>query len=153
MPPRLRVGRRRDDGAAAVEFALILILFLTLLFAMIQYGFYFWSAQSGSATTKEALRQVSVGNCQVQSELEKFINDRLGAARTSDAVVSRTYKHTDNSTTQDPAASNVGDVVTLTVTFDTLNLHFPFVPFLNQARVSRTDTARLEDTSASGTCS
>jgi hypothetical protein len=34
----------------------------------------------------------------------------------------------------------------LTISFDTVNMNFPFVPFLSDPRVSRTVQARVEDT-------
>ncbi len=62
MAARTRAARH-EHGAAAVEFALVLVLLLTLLFGIIQYGFYFYSASTGSAAAREALRRASVGDC------------------------------------------------------------------------------------------
>ena len=52
-----RVKRRapRDEGgAAAVEFALIMIPFFVLIFGLVEYGYYFYVAQntSGAASTR-----------------------------------------------------------------------------------------------------
>jgi hypothetical protein len=47
-------GRRREAGQGIVEFALIIPLFLILLMAVIEFGFYFNSFLSANYTTKNA---------------------------------------------------------------------------------------------------
>lgn len=148
MPVRHRL-RRRQDGAAAVEFALILVLFVTLLFGMIQYGFYFYASQTGSSVASEALRQLSVGNCQTSTQLTNLVNTNLGGAKTGDASAVATYYKSDG-TTVTSSPGQVGGVVSLTISFPTLNLHFPFVPFLNDSTINKTVQAQIEDTTSSG---
>jgi Flp pilus assembly protein TadG len=146
--------RRPQHGAAAVEFALIMIPFLLLVFGLIQYGFYFYSAQSGSSAANAAARMVSVGNCQSDAALTAYVSKQLGAAdKAGTLAVSRTYKMSDGTTTPSapqPANVDVGGKVSITVTFQTLNMHFPFLPFLKDATVSRTVSARVEDTTERG---
>jgi Flp pilus assembly protein TadG len=145
-------GDRRDRGAAAVEFALVLPILLLIVFALIQYGLYFYSAQTGSNTANAATRQLSVGNCQASGALQTFVDDRLGAASTGAATVTPVFKDIDGSAPASPAAANVqvGGTVELTIEFPTVNLNFPFVPFLDDPTVSRTVTARVEDTTDQG---
>ena len=48
-------GRRGQDGAAAVEFALDRARSsLLLIFGMVQYGIYFYAMQAGTAAVGEA---------------------------------------------------------------------------------------------------
>jgi Flp pilus assembly protein TadG len=49
--------RKRQDGAAAVEFALLVSLFVTLLFGVIDYGLYFNDSISTRNGVREAARQ------------------------------------------------------------------------------------------------
>lgn len=162
MPVRDRL-RRRQDGAAAVEFALILILFVTLLFGMIQYGFYFYASQTGSSVASEALRQLTVGNCQTQAQLEGLVDDGLGGAKTGDAnftfaadqsnseYPAGTYpKYYDADGTTPVDSPVVGGIVKLKFSFPTLNLQFPFIPFLNDSTVTKAVTAQVEDDTSSG---
>jgi Flp pilus assembly protein TadG len=148
------VFRRRDEGGAtAVEFALILVPLLVIVFGLIQYGFYFYSAQTGSNTVNAAARQLSVGNCDTSAELTSFVTSRLGAAAISVDTPTRTYYDVDGTTPltdQTPSMAKVGGTVSLTVEFDTINLNFPFVPFLDDPKVSRTVVARVEDTMDQG---
>jgi len=161
-----RFRRRRDRGeqrgAAAVELALIIIPMLYLVFGLIQYGWYFYAMQSGSSAVGDAARRVAVGNCQTVAEVQTLLKDHLGAATTasSGSQINTTLSYTkaDGSSSGPPSdttnPAEVGGAVTVTATFPTLNLHFPFIPVPNGGDVTRTNVARLEDTSSSeGTCS
>ena len=56
-----RPGRATDEGAAAVEFAIISLLLLSILFGIIQYGFYFFQATSVESAAREGARSASIG--------------------------------------------------------------------------------------------
>ena len=147
--------QRNDRGASAVEFALILVPFLTLLFGLLQYGLYFYSAQSGSFVTSRTVRQLSVGNCQNSTQLKAYVLSQLGSATTASSVsdpklkVQSTYVDSNGNTI--PVNSDaIGEKVQLKVEFPTLNMHFPFVPFLSDSTVKRTLDARIEDVSDAG---
>jgi Flp pilus assembly protein TadG len=58
---KLRRRVRRQDGAAAVEFALISGLLAMLIFGMLEYGLAFWQIQSLRAATREGARVAAVG--------------------------------------------------------------------------------------------
>jgi hypothetical protein len=51
-----RSPRRRDGGAAAVEFALILPIFLAVLFGVIDYGWYFYQRFALSAAIRDGIK-------------------------------------------------------------------------------------------------
>ena len=151
MTARLR-ARRRESGAAAVEFALVVVLLLALLFGVIQYGMYFYSAQTGSSAAREAARRVTVGDCPAQSDLNQFVLNRLGGAASATPTVTRVYTKNNGTTTSAPAEAEVGGTVKLTVSFASHNFHFPFVPFLSDATIVREVDARMEDITPSGSC-
>ena len=125
---------------------------LVLCFGMIQYGMYFYSAQVGSNTANAAARQLSVGNCQGAGALQSYVDGQLGAAKTASATITTDYVNADGTAPAAPPAANVttGGTVTLTIEFDTLNMNFPFVPFLDDPTVERTVQARVEDTTDQG---
>ena len=58
---KIRSKMRREDGAAAVEFALIVGLLAMLVFGMMEYGLAFWQLQSLRAATREGARVAAVG--------------------------------------------------------------------------------------------
>ena len=61
------------------------------------------------------------------------------------------YKDVDGTTRRAPSANvEIGGTVKLTIDFDTLNLNFPFVPFLDDPKGTRWSTARVEDTTDQG---
>jgi Flp pilus assembly protein TadG len=155
----VRTRRRRDEnGAAAVEFALIMIPLLYIVFGIIQYGWYFYAMQTGTSATAEAARRVSVGSCQNSSQLHDFVVNRLGSANSGSTVsVDESFQKWDSVNgvyTSDSTPGTVGGKVTLTVTFQTLNMHFPLIPVPNSGAVTRTVSARIEDTvDSGGSCS
>ena len=53
--------RHQDDGAAAVEFALVAMLLFTLLFAVIQFGYTFFEYVSVAHAAREGVRWAALG--------------------------------------------------------------------------------------------
>jgi Flp pilus assembly protein TadG len=56
----MRGKLRREDGAAAVEFALIVGLLAILVFGLLEYGLAFWQVQNLRAATREGARVAAV---------------------------------------------------------------------------------------------
>lgn len=71
---RSQLFRSRDEqrGASAVEFALISLPLLTLMLGMLQYGWYFFSAQSASSGARESARRLVVGDCTGSGQALQF---------------------------------------------------------------------------------
>ena len=57
IPPTIR----REDGAAAVEFALLAGVLAMLIFGMLQFGLAFFQLQNLRAATREGARLAAVG--------------------------------------------------------------------------------------------
>jgi Flp pilus assembly protein TadG len=55
---------RREDGAAAVEFAIVAIPFLGLLFAILETALVFFAGQTLEATTTSSARLILTGQAQ-----------------------------------------------------------------------------------------
>src|SRR4051812_23955890 len=79
MPGRRQPGhwsmlRRRHSqrGSAAVGFALVMVPLITLLLGTIQFGWYFYTAQSASSGAREAARRLSVGDCQTGAQAQTY---------------------------------------------------------------------------------
>ncbi|GAB2753544.1 hypothetical protein GCM10027020_01920 [Nocardioides salsibiostraticola] len=154
FPPRNPAARPRPDderGAAAVEFALVLLPLLTIVFGLIQYGWYFYAMQSGTSATSAAVRELSVGDCQDSSKLSAFVIKRLGGASLSDDTVQITtvYRNATLGAPPMSAPGVVGGEVEITLRFQTADLHFPFIPIPDDGVVTRTAVARVEDTQPS----
>jgi Flp pilus assembly protein TadG len=56
----LRKEARKEDGAAAVEFALIVGLLAILVFGLLEYGLAFWQVQNLRSAAREGARVASV---------------------------------------------------------------------------------------------
>ena len=143
----------QESGAAAVEFALVLLPLLVVVFGIIQYGIYFYSAQTGAAVANQAVRRLSVGDCgDLSTELRPFIKTRLASAASPGTlnVSPPTYVAEDGTSSAGPS---VGGTVTLHFTYESINLHFPFLPFLSDSTISKTIDARQEDDTPESACS
>ena len=140
-----RPRRRTEKGAAALEFALVMPLLLLLVFALIQYGVYFWAYQGGSDAARMAARSAAVGAYpQSCSDFRKQVSDAIGKMATNSPTITRVYTKTDSTKGVQP-----GDLVTVTVEYNTMNLHFPFLPFIQDGYVKQTAQARVDNVSDS----
>lgn len=146
----MRVPRHRpapsagsDRGAAAVEFALVSVLLLTLAFGIIQYGFYFREEQAAATSAREAARLAAVG-----------VND-CGAFQQAVVALAKnagiTIQNEDVQTAVQQGAS--GDqVVQATVEWQPTRFGFPFVPFLPNGTLKADGTSHLEDAANKSSC-
>ena len=148
--------RRSQNGAAAVEFALLAPVLILLVCGLIQYGWYFYAMQSGTSAVGEATRRMAVGDCQTAGEVQTFLKARLGPATSVAAAgisVTPAYTKADGTTTA-ASPGEIGGTVTLSATFPTLNLNLPLISAPNGGTVTRSATARIEDVSSmTGGCS
>lgn len=133
-------AQRTQSGAAAVEFALVVPLLAALVLGIIQYGWYFYVANSTSSAAREAARRVVVGDCW-GGDFAPFVQGQAPTMTFAD------YTPTDLSA----ASVQVGDPVTVKVTAD--GVIISFLPWgASGGQVTREFTARLEDKTA-GSCS
>ena len=130
--------RRDEGGAAAVEFALLAPMVLLLVFGIIQYGLYFWADQGGSDGARDAARLSAVGKPIDCATFRSNVQDKIDKMGTNFSI-NRTYNNTDG-----VAGITPGDTVTVTVEFDSIDLHIPLLPFIHDGRVSTTAKARVE---------
>lgn len=130
-----RPGRRAapDAGAAAVEFALISVVLFTLLFGVVQYGFYFLQATSVTSLAAQAGRQASVRtDC---TEWAAQVGEQVAALGNGAAV---TEVRLEPSTDDRTGPTRRGDQETVTVVWDPTQVGvvpFPVVDFAEQTVV------------------
>jgi Flp pilus assembly protein TadG len=122
--------RRGDDGAAAVEFALVSVLLLTLLFGIVQYGYYFFQSQSATSSAREGARLAAVG----YSDCTSF---KSGLDSRTTGITIKSY-----SVSFSPSAA-AGNTVIVAVTYTPTRFGFPFVPFISGDSTQK-GTARVE---------
>lgn len=142
LHPCFRARRRHQSGAAAVEFALVLPLLLIIVFGSIQYGFYFWSMQGGSAAARDAARRASVGDPASCDDFVAYVEDGIAGVTSQEDTLSvtRTYEHVDTGSSD----VKIGDSVIVTLSFKTFDFHFPFLPFIEDGVVSETVESRVD---------
>lgn len=114
-----------------MEFALVLVLFLTLIFGAIQYGYYFFQLQGASAGTREGARLAALG----VNSCTALANSVQAAA--AGVKVSRVQiQYPSGTATQ-------GEDATAIITYAPTQFGFPFVPFIT-GTPSQTAVSRVE---------
>lgn len=74
--------RKREDGQAAIEFAIVVVPFLALLFAIIETALVFFAGQVLETATADAARLILTGQAQTQN---------LNATTFKNAVCARVF--------------------------------------------------------------
>ena len=123
----VRSKLRREDGAAAVEFALIVGLLAVLIFGMLEYGLAFWQVQNLRSATREGARVAAVGGD--ATEVRSAMVDSSAGSLTGG------WTYTQNRTC-DGSETNTGQQVTLRITNSSLSgpvrdafeVSIPFLP-------------------------
>lgn len=134
-----RRQERAERGAAAVEFALVGIIMVTLIALTIQFATLFWGYQAASSAAREAARFGAVEPCDnaaIRSRGDQRVDEVAPVAGSTGftSVVSGT-----------PVL--VGDELTVRVTFTTFNI----VPLpITWPSINKTATTRIENIPAGG---
>lgn len=137
--------QERERGASAVEFAILSVVFLTLVFGMIQYSLYFWSTQSAANAARDAARRGAVGQTCADLAAQTANSTKLVE---SSFTVTRRYYGPHDTAFGAPIAAAPGANVRVVITYRTVNLHLPFIPMIHDARVKETAVARVENYSS-----
>jgi Flp pilus assembly pilin Flp len=87
---QIRARARGQEGAAAVEFALIVGVLAMLLFGMLQFGLAFFQLQNLRAATREGARVGAVGGTQAEIRAQVEDNARAGSLGSSLYIQTRT---------------------------------------------------------------
>lgn len=132
----VRSKLHREEGAAAVEFALIVGLLAVLIFGLLEYGLAFWQVQNLRAAAREGARVAAVRGdaTEVRSHM----------VASSAGSLSGGWTYTQNRTC-DGSDANKGQEVTIQITNSSLSgpvqdafqVSIPFLPPLQLNPVLR----------------
>jgi Flp pilus assembly protein TadG len=136
-------ARRHDSGAAALEFALIgAFIFFPLVLGILQYGWYFYVAQTTGGATSHVARRLAVGDCWGANEALTFVQGEVGSNPVNTTLDMDPTVNTD---------AEIGiDQVTVVVTADANVIGF--WPMPHDGIITRTVKTMIEDTTSSGAC-
>ncbi|MDO5286009.1 MAG: TadE/TadG family type IV pilus assembly protein [Actinomycetia bacterium] len=137
-PPRART--RRERGASAVEFALIVLPLLTMIFGALEFGLALQARTMAGNAAREGVRIASLGG--TDADVEQAAQNALSVVQGAKTLTTtcRTAAGT-TCTLGDPA--NSGGVATVTVTIEYHGITGMF-PGLTSTTISRTSTMRIE---------
>jgi Flp pilus assembly protein TadG len=142
---RLRRHRapRAERGAAALEFGLIVgTIFIPLLLGVIQYGWYFYVAQTTGGAATHVARRMAVGDCWGSGQALTFVKNEVASDPDYTAL----------SVTPTSNASAAIGTTQLTVTVTSDGDLIGFLPMPNDGTITRTVSTTVEDTTSSGSC-
>jgi Flp pilus assembly protein TadG len=135
IPERRRLALRNDKGTVAIEFAFVLIVFLTILFGIVAFGFQFAARIALSYAVAEGGRSAVAGlsSAERQSLAEAAVTRVLTSFSPlldpTKAVIS---------VTSEGETSN-GEAILIAVTYNDSRFNvFPFMPNLNATRAVET---------------
>jgi len=121
----LRHEAKKEDGAAAVEFALIVGLLAILIFGLLEYGLAFWQVQNLRASAREGARVAAVGGDQAAIETA-MVNSAAGSLNGGESIAVTPSLCTDDT---------VGNQVTVSITGnlsgavqEAFEVSIPFLP-------------------------
>ncbi|WP_416958533.1 TadE/TadG family type IV pilus assembly protein [Nocardioides sp. T5] len=138
----MRRRKVHERGAAAVEFALVSLVLLTLVGVVFQFAIYLWAFQAASNGAREGARAWAVNPCGTTNS-DKVLTAVAPAARTGSVTATPAFtKGSGNTAT----GREPGDSVTVTVTMKAKELGFNLVPGWDyNAEITKTATSRVED--------
>lgn len=141
---RTRRGTAGDRGAAAVEFALVSTLLLTLLLGIVAFGFALYRRQSALHAAREGARLASVGVADCAAFGEAVATRGAGAAiEATDVGIAYTDLTSDG--------LSAGDEVTVTVPYEVDLSLLGFLGF-DSFTGEQTGVARVEQVGAVTAC-
>jgi Flp pilus assembly protein TadG len=138
----MRRRKNHERGAAAVEFALVSLVLITLVGVVFQFAIYLWAFQAAANGAREGARAWAVNPCGT-TNTAKVITAVTPAARPSSVTATPAFtKGAGNTAT----GREPGDSVTVTVKMKAKALGFNLVPGWDYNRdITKTATARVED--------
>jgi Flp pilus assembly protein TadG len=117
-------------------------ILLPLLLGVVQYGWYFYVAQTTGGAATHVARRLAVGDCWGSGQALKFVKDEVASDQ-------------DLTTLTMSPASNAGAEIgatQLTVTVTADGDLIGFVPMPHGGTVTRSVSTMIEDVTSSGTC-
>ena len=77
MPNLINRYKKEEDGATAVEFALISVGFITIVMAIVEMSFAVWTINSLDYAVAKAGRHASINSGATTNEIETIVNQEL----------------------------------------------------------------------------
>ena len=136
-------GNKTESGAAALEFGLIVgTILIPLLLGVVQYGWYFYVAQTTGGAATHVTRRLAVGDCWGSGEALAFVKNEVASDpnQTALALTPATNSGAEIGATQ----------LNVTVTSD--GDLMGFLPMPHGGTITRSVSTMIEDTTSSGTC-
>lgn len=77
MTKNIRIFFRRDDGAAAVEFSMLALLFVSLILGIFEMGRLLWTLNGIQYASEQAARFAAIQTDETEEEIRTVLTDAL----------------------------------------------------------------------------
>lgn len=114
---------------------------LMIVFGIMQYAFYFYSMQGGADAARHAARIASIGTMTSCGAFRDDVTKVLSVSGARNLTARRIYAKASGNT---GAGTQIGDEVSVTVTFDSLDFNLPWTPMPNDGTVVSTAKTRVD---------
>ncbi len=145
--PISRSSRRSRWGAVTVEMALVLPIFTTLVFGIIEFGRGFMIGQLVTNAAREGARQAIVDgstNSAVSTSVKTFMQQSAGVATGNTTVLITITPDTGNPAVSDVSTAKPKDLVTVKVSVPFDSVALISGKFMNGKTLSGTASMRHE---------
>lgn len=146
----------RDDGASAVEFALIAPLLFLLLFGIIEFGLGYYTMQGAADAAREAARRAAVGSIATcdggsgNTDLKALVKSQADGASFDGVTLAESDDNGDGTT------GDAGDQVVVTIKYHIdLGVVGALIPGIPDSLNNLTNAgkARIEQSGGQTSCS
>ncbi|TVQ83504.1 MAG: pilus assembly protein [Micavibrio sp.] len=111
---RMKRFARNENGATAVEFALVSVLFLSVVFAIMEFGRFFWISHQFQFAVEDTTRSAAVRGDMSPQDIEEAITEKMSLTGINAAALN----------------INVAETQISGVNFIEVTGHYDFKPFL-----------------------
>jgi hypothetical protein len=129
MGMRIRRNRRSESGAAAVEFALVLGILLTIVFGIVEFGQFYSQYEVYISAAREGARTASVRG--TVSDITNRVDDATGPYTRNGGITVSLEGGGGGDPRCDGTPATIGKKVTVSWP-QTFSLNLPLVPPINK---------------------
>ena len=144
---------RDEAGATAVEFALVFsVVLVPLIMGLLQFGWYFYTAQVAGSAARETARRLAVGDCRTAGEARSYAATQANLSSAAAGSLALTFGTPAAAGAVTSAVPAPGQTMRVRLELDDDVQLFEFLPLPYDGTIVRIVDTRVEDDTADSPC-